>query len=200
MANTNTVICTSDRYTQDREEYASVEEFCAMCEACFGEAPELRRVGDEWHDNEGVVLVEEMKVTNQTAIRVFSGADTNQVDAVTGQRANPELWYWEPADYDGDVLWSDGRRSLEEMRSVVSMLVESGVMRDAFVSDALSIDNGNTVTTVAALTDDQVERVLEAMPQDNELGDTVEAATNREWLAAYCEAYQRAHGELLTIG
>jgi hypothetical protein len=43
-------------------------------------------------------------------IRFFLGADTKQVDAVTLRPAEPEYWYYEPEDYDGDVLWSDGYR------------------------------------------------------------------------------------------
>lgn len=40
-------------------------------------------------------------------IRVFQGSATKQIDT-NGAHANQALWYWEPADYDGDLLWSDG--------------------------------------------------------------------------------------------
>jgi len=43
-------------------------------------------------------------------IRFFRGSDTKQVDATTLQPADPEYWYYEPDDYDGDVLWSYGYR------------------------------------------------------------------------------------------
>lgn len=130
---TNPVVCTSDRYTQEREKYASVEEFRAMCAACFGEAPELRQVGDEWHDDDGVVLVE--------------------------------------------------------------VAIE-------YAADAISLNNGNSVTTVADLDDAQVSHAFDCLVTD----DRVEAAmtgpreTAREWLASYCDAHQRACGELLVIG
>lgn len=39
--------------------------------------------------------------------RVFQGKETLQ-RAWDNRKASPELWYWEPADYDGDVLWSEG--------------------------------------------------------------------------------------------
>lgn len=41
-------------------------------------------------------------------LRIFRGDETLQVQADDGIPAIPTLWYWEPADYDGDVLWSDG--------------------------------------------------------------------------------------------
>lgn len=40
-------------------------------------------------------------------VRLFLGSESRQLDA-SGHRAAPEQWYWEPIDYDGDVLWSDG--------------------------------------------------------------------------------------------
>lgn len=38
-------------------------------------------------------------------IRIFRGDSTQQLDA-SGGPADPEKWYFEPSDYDGDVLWS----------------------------------------------------------------------------------------------
>lgn len=49
--------CVSDRYDREGGTYDSAEDFLAMCEAAFGERPELRQLGDEWHDAEGCVLV-----------------------------------------------------------------------------------------------------------------------------------------------
>lgn len=40
-------------------------------------------------------------------VRIFRGDDTGQVDLL-GNRADPKKWYYEPADYEGDVLWSAG--------------------------------------------------------------------------------------------
>lgn len=41
--------------------------------------------------------------------RIFKGKQTKQVDQ-QGNKANSMLWYWEPVDYYGDVLWSKGFR------------------------------------------------------------------------------------------
>jgi hypothetical protein len=49
--------CVSDRYDADGAAYASVDEFLAMCRSVFGEAPELTRQADGWHDDRGPVLV-----------------------------------------------------------------------------------------------------------------------------------------------
>ena len=38
--------------------------------------------------------------------RFFQGASTRQVDGHTGRPADPQAWYYEPADYEGDVLYS----------------------------------------------------------------------------------------------
>ncbi len=37
--------------------------------------------------------------------RVFCGRATRQITA-DGKAADASRWYWEPVDYDGDVLWS----------------------------------------------------------------------------------------------
>ena len=39
--------------------------------------------------------------------RIFRGDETHQRDC-SGQPADPCQWYWEPADYIGDVLWCAG--------------------------------------------------------------------------------------------
>jgi hypothetical protein len=38
----------------------------------------------------------------------FRGAETSQVDGHTGASADPTLFYFEPADYAGDALYSKG--------------------------------------------------------------------------------------------
>lgn len=48
---------------------------------------------------------------NQESVRVFRGDETTQVSVrVTGAilPADPELWYWEPVDYEGKILFSKG--------------------------------------------------------------------------------------------
>ncbi len=37
--------------------------------------------------------------------RFFQGKDSKQID-LRGNEASPDAWYWEPTDYEGDVLWS----------------------------------------------------------------------------------------------
>jgi hypothetical protein len=40
-------------------------------------------------------------------VRIFRGDATRQRQ-YNGEPADPELWYYEPSDYDGDVVWSTG--------------------------------------------------------------------------------------------
>ena len=44
-------------------------------------------------------------------VRVFRGSTTQQVCGDSGRPAAPEGWYWEPADYEGDTLWSPPYRT-----------------------------------------------------------------------------------------
>ena len=37
---------------------------------------------------------------------VFQGKYTRQIDGHTGHLAQDDGWYFEPDDYEGDVLWS----------------------------------------------------------------------------------------------
>jgi len=48
--------CISDRYTPEAETYASVDAFLDMCQASFGERPELRQDGECYRDDQGTVL------------------------------------------------------------------------------------------------------------------------------------------------
>lgn len=42
-----------------------------------------------------------------TEYRFFQGSETSQKSALGGE-ALDEFWYYEPTDYEGDVLWSAG--------------------------------------------------------------------------------------------
>ena len=61
------LICVSDRYTQNCDRFNDLDDFLAMCRACFGSEPELTCGSDYngdtvWRDNEPdrhIVLVEE---------------------------------------------------------------------------------------------------------------------------------------------
>lgn len=46
-------------------------------------------------------------------VRIFRGDATKQIGS-DGSHADPEKWYYEPRDYDGDVLWSIGFGSYAE--------------------------------------------------------------------------------------
>ena len=49
-----------------------------------------------------------LTITRQdgTTYRLFQGWETRQIDGHTGKPAMPTAWYFEPADYEGDVLYS----------------------------------------------------------------------------------------------
>ena len=38
--------------------------------------------------------------------QIFQGKETTQVAGHLARPAQPEAWYYEPADYAGDLLWS----------------------------------------------------------------------------------------------
>lgn len=46
-------------------------------------------------------------------VRLFRGDATEQLQH-DGSKADPECWYYEPADYEGDVLWSKSYGSRAE--------------------------------------------------------------------------------------
>lgn len=54
--------CTSDRYCATPDTFDTVDEFVAMCRACFGEAPDLRarNGGAEYVDSSGAVVLRRM--------------------------------------------------------------------------------------------------------------------------------------------
>lgn len=49
-------VCTNPRYTPITDTFASVEEFQAMCVACFGERATIRRVDGRYYDETAIVL------------------------------------------------------------------------------------------------------------------------------------------------
>lgn len=55
-------------------------------------------------------LPTEEEIASAKKCRVFRGDETGQL-RFDGKPADPERWYYEPVDYDGDVLWSRGYES-----------------------------------------------------------------------------------------
>lgn len=47
-------------------------------------------------------------------IRIFQGKETRQIDGVSGAPVQADGWYWEPDDYEGDVLWSEAFASAQD--------------------------------------------------------------------------------------
>lgn len=65
MDYTTSVICISDRYDPgtNAQAYESVDDFLSMCDACFGEAPELIKHADGWRDAmDGELVLVSVKV------------------------------------------------------------------------------------------------------------------------------------------
>jgi hypothetical protein len=59
--------------------------------------------------------IEPVRFENEK-VRIFRGDATRQLDASgpVGRPADPEKYYYEPADYDGDTLWGRGYYSYAE--------------------------------------------------------------------------------------
>ena len=49
-------VCVSDRYDNQAQTY-TINEFRAMCLACFGTAPKLSYDGQVWRDSDGTVVL-----------------------------------------------------------------------------------------------------------------------------------------------
>lgn len=59
--------------------------------------------------------------------RVFQGHTTRQIDGHTARAAQPQGWYYEPTDYEGDVLYSVAyatRQAAEDAATIEEGLTE----------------------------------------------------------------------------
>ena len=59
-----------------------------------------------------------------TAYRIFQGHTTRQINGHTTRAAEPQGWYYEPADYEGDVLYSEPFRSREDAEAAAEAGLE----------------------------------------------------------------------------
>lgn len=83
----------------------------------------MARRGIKMYTNEDGTVKEFEKV------RVFRGDTTRQVDdsGPSATPADPEKWYYEPRDYEGDMLWSRGYDSYAEAyHAAEAVISESG--------------------------------------------------------------------------
>lgn len=53
--------------------------------------------------------------------RIFQGKDTKQIDGHTTRPAQAEGWYYEPSDYESDVLYSSPYMSKEDAETAAAM-------------------------------------------------------------------------------
>jgi hypothetical protein len=60
---------------------------------------------EAWQLYQDTLVAETVRLVDATWC-VFVGAETRQVDGVTGQPAEAAAWYAEPLGYDGDTLYS----------------------------------------------------------------------------------------------
>jgi hypothetical protein len=89
---------------------------------------------DEWRDLPAELREQAEKNRSEPALlpepiaasrpRLFRGDETAQLQ-YDGRKADPELWYWEPDDYEGDVLWSKGYGSRAEAYHAAGLSRES---------------------------------------------------------------------------
>lgn len=55
-----------------------------------------------------------------TSYRIFRGSETKQLTAFR-KPASPDAWYFEPSDYDGDMLWSMGHATEHEAQEAAEL-------------------------------------------------------------------------------
>lgn len=69
-------------------------------------------------------MTKEIKATNgHGGVRIFRGDETGQLGH-DAKPADPEKYYYEPLDYDGDVLWSVGHGSFADALSASGATTE----------------------------------------------------------------------------
>lgn len=56
----------------------------------------------------------ETRTYHGRSYRLFTGVETRQLDGHGHSPAVTDWWYWEPDDYEGDVLYSNGYADAEE--------------------------------------------------------------------------------------
>lgn len=73
-----------------------------------------------------------MTTTKKTfnSYRIFRGSETEQVDPWVGESADADSWFWEPEDYDGDVLYSRSYESEDEATAAAETWLLA-IQRDA---------------------------------------------------------------------
>ena len=67
----------------------------------------------------------------------------------------------------------------------------------------ISINNGISTTTIDALTDEQVDAIVNgklSVAWDDEIRLATPSDDAREWLHLYCAAHEAKHGAALVIG
>lgn len=67
----------------------------------------------------------------------------------------------------------------------------------------ISIDNGISTTTIDALSDEQIDAIVNgklAVAWDDEIRLSTTADDAREWLDLYCDAHAAKYGVPLVIG
>jgi hypothetical protein len=69
-----------------------------------------------------------MWVRREPHISLLHRRDTRQIDGVTGDAPDPALWYYEPTDYEGDVLWSRGFVTRAAAEDAARIELEGGAL------------------------------------------------------------------------
>ena len=62
---------------------------------------------------------------NPNRYRVFLGSTSRQLDANPGCKRDDAAWYFEPVDYDGDVLWSPAYATKAEAIAAAALTGEN---------------------------------------------------------------------------
>ena len=61
---------------------------------------------------------------HDTQYRTFQGHETRQV-GIDGA-AYDDAWYWEPAEYEGDTLWSNRYETEEDAKVEAELAYDNG--------------------------------------------------------------------------
>ena len=176
--------CTNDRFCADADTFATVQDFQAMCVACFGGAAELTRDGDNWHDEQGTMTLELVADIDGIldALNAYDGSDWyGDIIAPAMTDADGRLWEQLVGDR-GDRAVALGR--LIELdggdwtdTGAASATVAESALADLDLPEGVEVevessDEDHAVVRITALVDTDAG----LMEVDELVGEALEAA------------------------
>jgi hypothetical protein len=110
-----------------------------------------------------------MMMLNTPRVRFFRSDETDQVEVTTGLPPAAGLTHFEPADYDGDVLYSEGYETVEEAVDAAVADVVLNLVDESWL-DAITEETGWEGDVARAL-------IVALEPDEDRLSGAIAAET-----------------------